>query len=77
MFDEKMLLPKWFVLPTLSNQESKVKNAIHVLEKEHDFGDIIQEVLVPMEKIVEVKMGKIFPCRKVLPGLCFYQNENV
>jgi transcription antitermination factor NusG len=51
VFDEKMLLAKWFVLQTLSNQESKVKDAIHVLEREHNFGDIIQELLVPGEKI--------------------------
>ncbi|MDR2779391.1 MAG: transcription termination/antitermination protein NusG [Puniceicoccales bacterium] len=72
VFDEKMLLPKWFVIQTLSNQESKVKSAIHTLEKEHDFGDIIQEILVPMEKVVEIKNGKKYShVRKFYPGYVF------
>ncbi|MDR0693276.1 MAG: transcription termination/antitermination protein NusG [Puniceicoccales bacterium] len=72
VFNEGMLLPKWFVLQTLSNQESKVKDAIHILEKEHNFGDIIQEVLVPAEKITEIKNGKKYSrVRKFYPGYVF------
>ncbi|MDR0742393.1 MAG: transcription termination/antitermination protein NusG [Puniceicoccales bacterium] len=72
VFDEKMLLPKWFVLQTLSNQESKVKDAIHILEKEHNFEDIIQEVLVPAEKVTEIKNGKKYSrVRKFYPGYVF------
>ncbi|MDR2776870.1 MAG: transcription termination/antitermination protein NusG [Puniceicoccales bacterium] len=72
VFDEKMLLPKWFVLQTLSNQESKVKDAIHILEKEHNFEDIIQEVLVPTEKVTEIKNGKKYSrVRKFYPGYVF------
>jgi transcriptional antiterminator NusG len=71
-FDEKMLLPKWFVLQTLSNQESKVKDSIHILEKEHNFGNIIQEVLVPTERVVEVRNGKKYSrVRKFYPGYVF------
>ncbi|MDR1457720.1 MAG: transcription termination/antitermination protein NusG [Puniceicoccales bacterium] len=72
VFDERMLLPKWFVLQTLSNQESKVKDAIRVLEKEHNFGDIIQEILVPAEKITEIKNGRKYSrVRKFYPGYVF------
>ncbi|MDR1528341.1 MAG: transcription termination/antitermination protein NusG [Puniceicoccales bacterium] len=72
VFDERMLLPKWFVLQTLSNQESKVKDAIHILEKEHNFEDIIQEVLVPAEKVTEIKNGKKYSrVRKFYPGYVF------
>ncbi|MDR2432272.1 MAG: transcription termination/antitermination protein NusG [Puniceicoccales bacterium] len=72
VFDEKMLLPKWFVLQTLSNQESKVKDAIHVLEKKHNFEGVIEEVLVPTEKIMEVKNGKKYSrVRKFYPGYVF------
>jgi transcriptional antiterminator NusG len=72
VFDEKSLLPKWFAIQTLSNQESKVKAAIQAIIKEHDLGEVICEILVPSEKVVEVKNGKKFTrVRKFYPGYVF------
>ncbi|MDR1595878.1 MAG: transcription termination/antitermination protein NusG [Puniceicoccales bacterium] len=71
-FDESMLLPKWFALQTLSNQESKVKTTIQVAIKEHALEDVILDILVPTEKVVEVKNGKkITHVRKFYPGYVF------
>jgi transcriptional antiterminator NusG len=70
--DEGMLLPKWFTIQTLSNQESKVKAAIQGLIKERELGDIVHEILVPTEKVVEVKNGKKYTrVRKFYPGYVF------
>ncbi|MDR1413594.1 MAG: transcription termination/antitermination protein NusG [Puniceicoccales bacterium] len=70
--DERMLLPRWFALQTLSNQEGKVKAAIQVAIKEHVLEDVILEILVPTEKVVEVKNGKKYVrTRKFYPGYVF------
>jgi transcriptional antiterminator NusG len=70
--DERMLAPRWFALQILSNQESKVKAAIQVLIREHSLENIIHEVLVPTEKVVEVKNGKKYSrVRKFYPGYAF------
>jgi transcriptional antiterminator NusG len=71
-FDGSMLLPKWFTIQTLSNQESKVKAAIQILVAERNLGDIVQEILLPSEKVVEVKNGKKYSrVRKFYPGYVF------
>lgn len=50
--------PQWFTLQTLSNQEYKVKTNLETIIKEHNLEDTILEILVPSEKISEVKNGK-------------------
>ncbi|MDR2738036.1 MAG: transcription termination/antitermination protein NusG [Puniceicoccales bacterium] len=70
--DGEMSFPKWFALQTLSNQEGKVKAAIQILIKEHGLVDVIHEVLVPSEKVVEVRNGKkLVRVRKFYPGYVF------
>lgn len=62
----------WFVLQTLSNQELKVQSAINNLVKDGKFGDVIEQVLVPTEKVTEVKNGKKYTrVRKFYPGYVF------
>ena len=50
--------PQWFVIHTLSGQEQKVKDSIEKRIKTEEMGEFIQEVLVPMEKVVEVRNQK-------------------
>ena len=62
----------WFVLQTLSNQELKVQSAINNFVKDGKLGDIIEQVLVPTEKVTEVKNGKKYTrVRKFYPGYVF------
>lgn len=62
----------WFVLQTLSNQELKVQSAINNLVKDGKLGDVIEQVLVPTEKVTEVKNGKKYTrVRKFYPGYVF------
>jgi transcriptional antiterminator NusG len=49
---------QWFVLHTLSGQELKVKESIEKRLKAEEMTEEISEVLVPMEKVAEVRGGK-------------------
>ncbi len=50
---------KWYVVRTFSGHENKVKNAIeYALEDDEALRERIIEVLVPTEKVFEVKDGK-------------------
>jgi len=50
---------KWYVVRTFSGHENKVKNAIeYALEDDEVLREKILEVLVPTEKVFEVKDGK-------------------
>ena len=63
---------KWFVLHTLSGQEQKVKDSIEKRIKSEEMTDYIKEVLVPMEKVAEVRSGKkTVTTRKLYPGYVF------
>ncbi len=60
---------KWYVIKTISGQENKVKlyieNEIHRLGMNDYFG----QVVVPMEKVIQLRNGKKFQKEKVFyPG---------
>jgi transcription termination/antitermination protein NusG len=60
---------QWFVLHTLSGQEAKVKESIERRIKQEEMGELIDEVLIPTEKVSEVKRGKkTTTTRKFYPG---------
>jgi transcriptional antiterminator NusG len=63
---------QWFVLHTLSGQELKVKESIEKRIKTEEMGEYIREVLVPMERVAEVRNGKkTVTSRKLYPGYVF------
>jgi len=63
---------KWFVIHTLSGQELKVKDNIEKRLKAEEMGDYIHEVLVPMERVAEVRSGKkTVTARKLHPGYVY------
>jgi len=63
---------QWFVIHTLSGQEMKVKDSIEKRLKAEEMGEYIKEVLVPMEKVAEVRGGKkTVTTRKLYPGYVF------
>jgi len=60
---------QWFVLHTLSGQELRVKENIERRAKLEEMGDLVGDVLVPTEKVSEVKRGKkTTTTRKIYPG---------
>jgi transcriptional antiterminator NusG len=63
---------RWFVLHTLSGQEQKVKESIEKRAKAEEMSEYIKEVLVPMEKVAEVRNGKkTITSRKLHPGYVY------
>ncbi|HEY6169617.1 MAG TPA: transcription termination/antitermination protein NusG [Verrucomicrobiae bacterium] len=64
--------PQWFVIHTLAGQELKVKDSIEKRLKAEEMGEYIREVLVPMEKVAEVRAGKkSVTTRKLHPGYVY------
>ncbi len=60
---------QWFVLHTLSGHEYKVQNSIASRVKQEEMEDYIGEILIPTEKVSEVKQGrKNTVSRKFFPG---------
>lgn len=60
---------QWFVIHTLSGQEQKVKDNIEKRIKVEEMADYVKEVLIPTEKVAEVKKGKkTTSTRKFYPG---------
>lgn len=63
---------QWFVIHTLSGQEHKVKESIEKRMKAEEMGEYINEVLVPVEKVVDVRNGKkTVTTRKLHPGYVY------
>jgi transcriptional antiterminator NusG len=63
---------QWFVIHTFSGQEQKVKESIEKRIKTEEMGEYIREVLVPMERVAEVRGGKkTVSTRKLYPGYVF------
>ena len=60
---------QWFVLHTLTGQEQKVKRSIEARVRIEEMGEFIGEVVIPTEKVSEVKNGvKTTVTRKFFPG---------
>src|SRR5918912_2421753 len=60
---------QWYVVHVLSGQENKVRDNIVKRVKTEEMGDLIYEVLVPTERVSEIKKGKKSEStRKFFPG---------
>ena len=72
-----MAMPaKWYVLHVYSGFENKVAQSIREQAVQHEMSDKIQEVLVPMEEVVEIRRGaKVNAERKFFPGYVLLKAE--
>lgn len=60
---------KWYVVRAISGQEKKVKQYIEVEANRLKLGDYIAQVLIPTEKIIQIRNGKKVPKeRSFYPG---------
>jgi transcriptional antiterminator NusG len=60
---------QWFVVHVLSGQEQKVHDNLVKRIKTEEIGDLVYEVLVPTERVSEIKRGKkTETTRKFFPG---------
>ena len=60
---------KWYVLRAVSGKESKVKEYIDAEIKNSDLGQYVSQVLIPTEKVYQIRNGKkITKERSCMPG---------
>lgn len=60
---------RWYIVHAYSNFEKKVAEDIENKAKQKGLGDLIEQIIVPTEKVVEVRRGrKVDAERKFFPG---------
>lgn len=60
---------KWYVIHTLSGQETRVRETLLSKIKTDEMGEYISQILIPTENVMEVKSGKkTIIARKFYPG---------
>ena len=60
---------RWYIVHAYSNFEKKVSESIREQAKQRGLEDLFEQVLVPTEKVVEVRRGrKVDAERKFFPG---------
>ena len=60
---------KWYVLRAISGKEAKIKEYIEAEIKNTSLGEYVSQVLIPTEKVAQVRNGKrIIKERSYLPG---------
>jgi transcriptional antiterminator NusG len=67
---------RWYIVHAYSNFENKVAEAIKLGAKQQGLEALIDEVVVPTERMVEVRRGrKVESDRKLFPGYVFVKME--
>jgi len=67
---------RWYIIHAYSNFEKKVAESIREQSKQRGLADLFDEILVPTEKVVEVRRGrKVDTERKFFPGYVLAKME--
>jgi transcriptional antiterminator NusG len=71
-----ILSAKWYIINTLSGHEGRVVSLIREAAIQHDIAHQFHELVVPVEKVMEVRKGeKIEVSKKVFPGYILAKME--
>jgi transcriptional antiterminator NusG len=69
---------KWYVLKSISGQENKVKAYIENEMKHHGLEAFVTQVVIPMEKVIQMRNGKKVPKEKpYYPGYLMVESNLV
>ena len=63
---------KWYVVRAIGGQENKVKNYIENEIARLELSDYIEQVLVPTEKVIQVRNGKKIHKERVYFSWIYY-----
>ena len=67
-------LKKWYVVRSISGSENKVKDYIEKEISQQGLSDYVDDILVPTEKVVQIRNGKKINKEKVyFPGYIMVQ----
>ncbi len=67
---------RWYIVHAYSNFENKVADSIREQAKQRGLGELFEEVMVPKEKVTEVRRGrKVDTDRKFFPGYVLVKME--
>jgi transcription termination/antitermination protein NusG len=67
---------RWYAVHAYSNFENKVAESIREQAKQRGLSDLFEEILVPKEKVIEVRRGrKVDAERKFFPGYVLVKME--
>ena len=67
---------KWYVLRTITGHEKKVKQHIETEVAARNFQDYVSQVLIPIEKVYQVRNGKkISKEKNFYPGYIFVEAD--
>ncbi len=67
---------RWYIVHAYSNFENKVADSIREQSKQRHLDQLFEEILVPKEKVVEVRRGrKVDAERKFFPGYVLVKCE--
>ena len=65
---------RWYAIHAHSGQESNVRKSLQAVAEQTGLGDVLANVLVPMEEVAEIKSGqKRVSKRKYFPGYVLVQ----
>ena len=66
---------QWYIVHAYSNFERKVADEILALKQNDDMKDAIEDVMVPVEEVAQMRRGKKNRRQtQILSGLCPRQN---
>ena len=60
---------KWYSLRVISGKEKKIKERLELEINRSGWGDIVNQIVVPTEKVYKIRSGKkVIIERNILPG---------
>jgi len=67
---------RWYIIHVYSGFEKKVRDALEEQARQKGLSHLFEQILVPMEEVVEVRRGKKVPAeRKFFPGYVLVKME--